>query len=92
MAASQPSTDEKRHYHRFASVKQAQILDPAAKAPTEVKLSDFSPAGARLKLQEPHPVGETFDLVIHPADDISRKTVKCQLQWQRGRDLGVKFI
>lgn len=90
--SSQPFDEEKRNYLRFRSTKVAELSQGGSIQSLKVRLTDFSSAGARLKLRSPHQVKDTFDLIIHPDDQLSRKVVKCQLKWQRGTDLGVKFI
>ena len=88
---SQAFGEEKRNYARFKSTKSAELVEVGSGLPVCVKLLDFSSAGARLKLPDVRQISSEFELVIHPEDEMSKKIVKCHLQWQRGRDLGVKF-
>ncbi|MGB3625022.1 MAG: PilZ domain-containing protein [Henriciella sp.] len=90
--SSLPFVKDKRQYLRLGSTKSAELVEAGVIVPRSVRLVNISSAGARLKLDIARPVQDTFDLVIHPTDEFSRKSVKCQLQWQRGTDLGVKFI
>ena len=52
-------------------------------------LKDMSDAGARLILLVREPAPYEFTLRFAPDGSVGRR---CQLRWQRGSDIGVKFV
>ena len=52
-------------------------------------LKDMSDSGARLMLLAREPAPYEFTLQFAPDGSVGRR---CQLRWQRGTDLGVKFV
>jgi len=52
-------------------------------------LKDMSDAGARLILLVREPAPYEFTLQFAPDGSVGRR---CQLRWQRGSDIGVKFV
>lgn len=83
---------EKRKYLRLQSIKSG-ILSFSQDLDNEpARIVDMSSAGARLELTNAIKAPGRFSLTIHPDDAVARKTVNCQLQWQRGHSLGVTFV
>jgi len=52
-------------------------------------LKDMSDGGARLVLLVREPAPYEFTLQFAPDGSVGRR---CQLRWQRGSDIGVKFV
>jgi len=52
-------------------------------------LKDMSDVGARLILLVCEPAPNEFTLQFAPDESVGRR---CQLRWQRGSDIGVKFV
>lgn len=81
-----------RRYMRFRSIKSGLLRQDESSETIPVRVLDMSSAGARIELPAGSTPPATFALIVHPEDDLSRKTVNCRVVWQRDSCLGVSFL
>lgn len=85
-----PDQDRRRH-SRATSIKKVRLETGGDDPVFMARVLDMSVAGARLQLEAPAMLPETFLLTVHTADAPSSKQVRCRLQWQQNTQLGVSF-
>ena len=81
-----------RQAHRQKTLKAGRVIYNLGRSSLNVRISNQSPTGARLKLDIIWPSPTIFDLEMHPPGSTSLTTRKCERIWQRGYEIGVRYL
>lgn len=88
---SEHDPESPRSFQRQRTLKGARIELDGSKT-YDVMIRDMSEGGVKLKLAAPFSVPAEFILIIlNPNTGISEERT-CQTRWQRGDQVGAKFI
>ena len=78
---------ERRSDQRMRTLKGAKILLPGHRSTIDCTVRNYSPAGAKLKLESTISVPDRFDLQISPGDELH----PCRVAWRSLTEIGVRF-
>ena len=79
--------EARRHHTRMRTLKSAQIVYNSSNCVADCLIVNVSDGGARLKVTDVIDFPENFLLKLRAGP-----TYRCQLCWQNGQDLGVRFL
>ncbi|WP_026379564.1 PilZ domain-containing protein [Afifella pfennigii] len=78
---------EKRSQHRARALKGAKIVLNSRHSTIDCLVRDLSEDGAKLKVEDPLNVPESFELLMGADESLRRARVI----WREGQFVGVKF-
>lgn len=84
--------DTPRVQRRQRVLKSARLVFNDGLSVFDVTVRDLTESGARVQLIFPFPVPASFNLIITNPNSSRTVTHHCELSWQRGDRIGVKFV
>jgi hypothetical protein len=83
---------EGRSLFRRKALKSARIIHNLGRSSMTVKIVNMSDVGAKIQLGVAWPCPQVFDLEIDNPNTGRPITHHCQLVWQKGYDIGARYI
>lgn len=77
---------------RLRALKSGRLIYNLGRSSLDVRISNLSATGARLKLGIVWPSPPTFELELLNPNTQAPVTRRCERIWQRGYEIGVRYL